>query len=382
MFSTMSFEGHEIGSHTMNHLHLTQLEAGDTLQEGTILYEIYQSKKAINQRLPDKKCITMAYPYAEHNYLVDSLTALFYESARAIGLVPNGSSFPDSLWYKLNAINVIFSGPRTSLEDDMEELQTLQSWIESSISENAWGILQAHEVVPQDSLVGLIAAGAYEPYSNEWFTLLCDRVNSKSLLNDLWVETISNVTRYIKERDNAFYTILSQNEFQIKLLVDDDLDDEIYDFPISAYIKVPDSWEFALVTQDDYVDTLEVFINDSGYVVLTDVIPNSTIITLDKFNPTGIYNSTSLVSEFKLLQNYPNPFNPVTTILYSVAERGNIKLIVYDILGNRIKVIVDEEKTAGVYTVLFNSENLSSGVYFYTLQYGSKIETRKMVITK
>ena len=97
MFTEMSLEGHEIGSHTMNHLHLPQLEIGDTTQVGTILYELYQSREMIDQRLPNQKCITFAYPYAEHNSLVDSLASLFYESARADGILPNNSSFADSL---------------------------------------------------------------------------------------------------------------------------------------------------------------------------------------------------------------------------------------------------------------------------------------------
>ena len=76
MFQVMALEGHEIGSHTMNHLHLPELEIGDTITQGTILYEIYQARELINQRLTNQKCITMSYPFADHNLLIDSLTSL------------------------------------------------------------------------------------------------------------------------------------------------------------------------------------------------------------------------------------------------------------------------------------------------------------------
>jgi len=123
MFQEMALEGHEIGSITMNHLHLPELDIGDTNTQRTILYEIYQSRELINQRIPNQQCITMAYPYAEHNDLIDSLTSLFYESARADGFDPNPSSLTKEQWFALTAIEVIFDEPRNSLDDDLEELQ-------------------------------------------------------------------------------------------------------------------------------------------------------------------------------------------------------------------------------------------------------------------
>ena len=63
-----------------------------------------------------------------------------------------------------------------------------------------------------------------------------------------------------------------------------------------------------------------------------------------------------------------NPFNPVTTIKFSLPERSNVNLAVYDILGNKVEQLIQKEKTAGIHSVDFNSKNLSSGVYFYTLK--------------
>jgi hypothetical protein len=90
----------------------------------------------------------------------------------------------------------------------------------------------------------------------------------------------------------------------------------------------------------------------------------------------------NLPSEFSLQQNYPNPFNPSTSIQYAIASRQFVTLKVYDILGNAVATLVNEEKPAGSYEVNFDSNGLSSGVYFYKLIAGSFSETKKMILMR
>jgi len=85
---------------------------------------------------------------------------------------------------------------------------------------------------------------------------------------------------------------------------------------------------------------------------------------------------------FELTQNYPNPFNPTTTIGFSIPQKGLVTLKVFDVLGNEIRTLIIEEKDSGYYQVEFNSDGLSSGIYFYQLEAGSFIETKKMVLMK
>ena len=86
---------------------------------------------------------------------------------------------------------------------------------------------------------------------------------------------------------------------------------------------------------------------------------------------------------FKLQQNYPNPFNPTTTIAYSIQTADKVSLKVYDALGREIKVIVDEYQSPGMYRYTFNSADIASGIYFYTLQIGTNYsETKKMMVIK
>ena len=88
------------------------------------------------------------------------------------------------------------------------------------------------------------------------------------------------------------------------------------------------------------------------------------------------------VAEFALKQNYPNPFNPTTKINYSIKEKGNVELKIFDLLGSEITTLVNEEKTPGNYEVFFDASNLSSGVYLYTIKSGTFVQTRKMLLMK
>ncbi|HSD63951.1 MAG TPA: T9SS type A sorting domain-containing protein [Ignavibacteriaceae bacterium] len=85
---------------------------------------------------------------------------------------------------------------------------------------------------------------------------------------------------------------------------------------------------------------------------------------------------------YVLNQNYPNPFNPSTTIQYNVPQQSYINLTVYNIIGQRIAVLVDGEKDAGFYSLEFNAAGLPSGIYIYRLQSSAFTQTRKMILLK
>ncbi|MGB5846850.1 MAG: T9SS type A sorting domain-containing protein [Ignavibacteriaceae bacterium] len=89
-----------------------------------------------------------------------------------------------------------------------------------------------------------------------------------------------------------------------------------------------------------------------------------------------------LPERFQLHQNYPNPFNPSTTIIYSVPIKSFISLKIYDVLGNEVAVLVNEEKLVGKYEVEYEARGLTSGIYLYKLIAGSFVETKKMILLK
>jgi len=87
-------------------------------------------------------------------------------------------------------------------------------------------------------------------------------------------------------------------------------------------------------------------------------------------------------AEFQLNQNYPNPFKERTTIKYCVPDKARIGLEISDSYRNKIKTLVKEIKEAGIYKVEFNAKELANGIYFYRLQAGDFIETKKMLLMK
>lgn len=98
---------------------------------------------------------------------------------------------------------------------------------------------------------------------------------------------------------------------------------------------------------------------------------------------TGVYNNSIMTpANYTLSQNYPNPFNPSTEIKYSIPVSGFVSLELYNILGQKVTTLINQQLTEGNYSVRFNASNLSSGIYFYTLRAGDFFKTMKMILLK
>ena len=113
----------------------------------------------------------------------------------------------------------------------------------------------------------------------------------------------------------------------------------------------------------------EMFFGDPALVIKHDVV-------------TAVTPSPSSPQRFVLYQNYPNPFNPSTTIRYELPKESIVSLKIYNLLGQEVATLVNESKQPGRYQVQWNAQGLSSGVYFYRLQAGEYVETRKLMLLK
>jgi hypothetical protein len=125
--------------------------------------------------------------------------------------------------------------------------------------------------------------------------------------------------------------------------------------------------------------------SDSGYI-LTGMTSHGFggDLWLAKINhePAGIRESKSSVYDYALYQNYPNPYNPYTKIKYEIPQESNVSIKIYDVIGNEITTLVNENKQPGSYEIEFNAASLPTGVYFYRIKAGNFVQTKKMLLMK
>jgi len=117
----------------------------------------------------------------------------------------------------------------------------------------------------------------------------------------------------------------------------------------------------------------------SGNIIASDI---STGLYILKLVTTGVNENNAAVDNYTLMQNYPNPFNPLTTITYYIPKSSNVKIRVTDEVGREVKTLVNEFQNTGSYSAEFNGEGLASGIYYYTIEAGNFVETKKMIMVK
>ncbi|MFZ1322578.1 MAG: T9SS type A sorting domain-containing protein [Ignavibacteria bacterium] len=149
-------------------------------------------------------------------------------------------------------------------------------------------------------------------------------------------------------------------------------------------------WRYFSISQTNYVDGSFIKAN---IMCQADSIPGAYVNGSDPFPAQAVYFTTydivgisqitgEVPDNFKLHQNYPNPFNPITIIKYQCSMYNDVSLKVYDVLGNEVLTLVNEKQTAGSYSVTFDGSNFPSGVYFYKLEAGEFVETKRMILLK
>ena len=130
---------------------------------------------------------------------------------------------------------------------------------------------------------------------------------------------------------------------------------------------VPTDYNFPLAVNGSTYDF-------TGYrIIVSWILANATDVSTDR---------STIVKSFSLSQNYPNPFNPSTTISFRLPSKSFVSLKVFDIMGREVATIVSGEMPAGSYSQQWNASNMSSGIYFYRLQAGTYLETKKLILLK
>ncbi|MDE3056603.1 MAG: T9SS type A sorting domain-containing protein [Bacteroidota bacterium] len=146
----------------------------------------------------------------------------------------------------------------------------------------------------------------------------------------------------------------------------------------SSLVNSYTSYSFTWFTREGHKLEVETDTAKSGTVNLT-----SLSVTYSETTPvSAVRTHREAPSGFALEQNYPNPFNPTTAIRFRTSEISHVTLAVYNLLGDKVATLVNEEKSPGTYQVQFDGSRLSSGVYFYTLRSGNYTATKRLLLMK
>lgn len=352
-FKTMADEGHELGSHGVNHPDLTTLPEGDSLTENTIVYELSASKKIIEQRMGDGyHCVTHAYPFCTNNAIVREITSRYYEGARTCGSMYNASS-PN--YMALNSQGYSWPAVRNTFFDDFRNLNSFFKTVETNvIKKGGWGILLAHEVLP---FVDLKTAGTWEPTSSEWMIEASKWLSNKMNQGQLWIAPAADVTRYAKERDAFYAENITETADTLSYHVGDSLDNAVFDFPLSVDITVPPTWKVIRVVQEK---------NIHHYIVTTEA---------DSFIRAQILPFEDTVYVIKL------PDKQLVMESATVQEQGNEVLIKFNIPVNftdttfaGITIFINQKDTAVITGISYPDSdslqlkiNLADSIYAGTL---------------
>lgn len=175
------------------------------------------------------------------------------------------------------------------------------------------------------------------------------------------------------------YTATSVNENLIA--VNTDFGITFYDITNPMHPVMKGGWYGGRdVNYHKHFNSHYIYGNDLVNRVQNDIYSGINKVTLDF--KEGDDNNGNLPNSFKLYQNYPNPFNPRTTIKFYLPQSENVILEVYNIMGQRVSVLLDKKMQAGIHEFSFKNDGLASGVYFYKLKTKSFIRTKKMLLLK
>ena len=245
--------GHEVGSHTMSHANLSGL----TIEQQTT--ELVNSQNIVNSYIPGQQCVTIAYPYCSPGN--QALTATYYIAARTCSgqIVPS----TPSNFYQISSIILGSTGVNTTAG--------IIAKYDAAAAAAGWCVFLIH---------GIDGDGGYSPLSS---TILRESIQYlDSHRSTFWVSTFSNVSRYIKERNDVSVTEISNDGNNITLTVTDTLNNSIYNYPITIRRPLPADWPSATASQNGQAINARTVVANSTLYVMFDAVPDGGDVVLSK----------------------------------------------------------------------------------------------------
>ena len=212
---------------------------------------------------------------------------------------------------------------------------------------------------------------------------------TRAAISDPWVLPPVNLGPTINSSSKEMGVSISANELILFFGSDRSGGEGSFDIWVTTRTTVSDPWgtpvNLGSIVNTSFTDEFPNISSDGLILYFGSDRPGGAGFDIWQVdvNPTGINEiDGELPTTFSLLQNYPNPFNPSTKIEFSLPQTSYVTLEVFNTLGERVGVLASEELSAGTYNYIWDAADLTSGIYFYGLQAGDFIQTKKMVLLK
>lgn len=156
---------------------------------------------------------------------------------------------------------------------------------------------------------------------------------------------------------------------------------------LNLVLKKDDTAKFIFNTPDlctlCKLSSVDAFFKDTLILLSNSIEKDTVYIYVEGWGRmSDVNDENEMVNIYSLSQNYPNPFNPTTNISFSIPEAGNVKLIIFNTLGQELKTLINENKSSGNYNIDFNAADLPSGIYIYQLNVNGNYINKKMMLIK
>ncbi|HVN16952.1 MAG TPA: polysaccharide deacetylase family protein, partial [Anaerolineales bacterium] len=338
---TVAAQGHKIESHTVTHQDLT------TLTDDQVQYELSQSQIDINQNVPGQSAIALAYPNTSSNSTVQAIAAEYYVAARGgyadEGAYLNYYQTGQDQFGSWSPVNFYDVGSMSGDGIDSSNL-SFQNNLNLATLRHGWLDIHFHKIddaTPFGSVLDYI----------------------QGIQQNYWIDTFSNIARYMKERMNSTVQVITDtsSEIRLQIVMDASLPTSIYNVPLTMRSTVPSSWTQVYVQQGNSIQTFTPVIEGSDSVIYYNAIPNGGDIILTPPNPIPGLTSLNPTSVFAGGSDFTLTVNGTNFISSSVVRWNNSDRPTTYVSGTQLTATISASDISTVGTANITVFNPSPG---------------------
>lgn len=342
--------GIEIGNHTLTHPNLPLVDPQD------IDEEIDDVQIFFENQIPNQRCITFAYPFGSLNNFVRTTVMENHISARGVQFPPDG------VWsYDFDETQYDYYDLNTYAVNSNRDIDDITGVIQDGISDGGLVTLMFHSIYGPG-----VSDSWWDEIPESFYAEILDSLSNYR--DQTWITTVREATRYHRQAKGANITEISRTSTNISVSLTDDLDDQIFNHPLTIFYEI-DPREIILgVTQNGEVVTFNI---ENGTLAF-EAIPDAGTIDIEVQDPLSLNELEKKITNFNL---YPNPTDGSFKAFINLKESMTGSLIMKDLNGNTVKTIADN-------TQFYNNEfqidlsDQANGIYtlFFTTEVGSSVQ--------